>query len=80
MYVIIVDTWGYTAQLQQEEISQQNLLEQALITPLFKKQGKKMIENSIKLPDFAAIRPDLNILIVCLPPTFSYCFPPEVLF
>lgn len=41
MYVIIVDTWGYTAQLQQEEISQQNLLEQALITPLFKKQGKK---------------------------------------
>lgn len=41
MYVAIVDTWGYTAQPQPEEISQQNLLEQALITPLFKKQGEK---------------------------------------
>lgn len=40
VHVIIVDTGGYKAQLQQEEISQRNLLEQALITPLFKKQEK----------------------------------------
>lgn len=34
-----------------------------------------MIENSIKLPDFAAIRPDLNILIACLPPSLFLLFP-----
>lgn len=32
------------------------------------KKKKKVIEKSVKLPGFALVWPDLNILIICIPP------------